>query len=122
MFLEILFIGITAVVASFAGSLRNRIYIVYSTLFILIAYIFVAMLKQRYKRPFQKRFINEKQAILQIKKLLNSTKKELNILSKVGTTVFDLFDEYVELLQKESILVNIVLVDPTDDSLIELIE
>ena len=122
VFFELLFIGITALVTSFIGLSYSRIYILLSTIIMLLLYIVIVVLKQKYKRPFRKRFTNEKQALPEIKKLIKATNKEMNILSKVGTTIFDLFDEYVELLQNESVLVKIILVDPTYEKLIELID
>jgi hypothetical protein len=71
------------------------------------------------RRPFSKRFRNEKEAYSEICAMTAGCKKKIYILSKVGTSIFFTFSEYSKALQ-DGRIIKILLVDPADSALIDL--
>jgi hypothetical protein len=118
--LELLFMCIIAIITCLIGSNYQQIIHIIIAFFIFLL-IYIAIIKAlEANPPFQGRFKNEEQAKSKIMELLKNTERSMDILSKVGTTIFDLFDEYVTLLQK-NVKTTVVLIDPTDEELLKLI-
>jgi len=117
---DLLFMCLIAIITCIMGGKYEQIlHIIIASFIFLIIYI--AIIKILANPPYPKRFQDEDQAKPKIIELLRSTEKSMDILSKVGTTIFDLFDEYVTLLQKKEVKTKVVLIDPTDEELLKLI-
>jgi len=117
---DLLFMCLIAMITCLIqGNYQQIIHIIIA--FIIFLIIYIAITKAlKVNLPFQKRFKNEEQAKSKIVELLKDTNRSMDILSKVGTTIFDLFDEYVALLQK-NVKTTVVLIDPTNKELLSLI-
>lgn len=120
--LELIFIGLTGLIVSLIEPSFSKVYVPIAILIILFMYLAIIYIYNRFNRPFKQRFDNEDSAASHLKKLINSSHEELCILSKVGTTIFFLFEEYVDLLKKGTVKIKILLVDPEYEVLIDLID
>lgn len=67
------------------------------------------------------RFKNEVEAMPKIKQMFSKTKRKLCVLSKVGTSIFFSFPEYVKLLEDDP-PIQVLMVDPDDKTLIGLMD
>ncbi|MCL1957165.1 MAG: hypothetical protein FWF63_07570 [Fibromonadales bacterium] len=118
---DLLFMCIIAIITCLIqGNYEQIIPIAIAFIIFLTIYIVIIRTLVKANLPFQERFKNENKAKSKIVELLRGTKKSMDILSKVGTTIFDLFDEYVTLLQK-NVKTTVILIDPTDEQLLKLI-
>jgi hypothetical protein len=118
--LELLFMCIIAIITCLiGGNYQQIIHIIVAFFIFLLIYVAITKVLEA-DLPFQGRSKNEEQAKSKIMELLKNTERSMDILSKVGTTIFDLFDEYVTLLQK-NVKTTVILIDPTDEELLKLI-
>jgi len=117
---DLFFMCLVAIITCIMGGNSSQIpHIIIAAFIFLIIYI--AIIKISANPSYQKSFNDEEQAKPKIIELLRGTEKSMDILSKVGTTIFDLFNEYVILLQKKEVKTKVVLIDPTDEELLKLI-
>ncbi|MDR1564042.1 MAG: hypothetical protein LBS74_03705 [Oscillospiraceae bacterium] len=88
----------------------------------LVSASVIIALISRINRQYTKRFKNESDANRVLIKLLEKKKCDLNIMSKVGTTIFDLYESYLKFLSKEGTSVSIILTDPNDTGMMALLD
>lgn len=120
--LELFFIGVTAIVTAFLPTESSLSVVVVVILCSLLLYFGMVVLRTWINRPFYSRYPNEEAARDSLAKIIASTKKQMDIMSKVGTTIFFLFDEYVNVLSRGDVTINLILVNPFDKSLIATLD
>ncbi|EDN70559.1 membrane protein [Beggiatoa sp. PS] len=86
---------------------------------ILIILLLLKIYQSHRNRVFSERFRNEKEAMPTLAILASKTNAKLCILSKVGTSIFFAFQNYSFALEK-GLNLQVLVVDPNDQSLIEL--
>jgi cytochrome oxidase Cu insertion factor (SCO1/SenC/PrrC family) len=120
---NILYLATFQAILAFLGIREPRIIIASIAALILVIIGLVILIVSRNAKKKNRNvdhYDNEDDAQPAIGNLIKGTTTKLCIISKAGTTIFDLFSDYADLLKNDKIKVELILMDPEDKQLATL--
>jgi hypothetical protein len=122
VFLNLVFIGAATLVTGVVGMSIGLFYAFISTIVFMMLFVIIAYIKKYRARPFDKRCPDEENAKKDLKEIIKTANSELIIITKAGTTIFFLFDDYINLIKRSNVTIKVSLIDPLHDNTVNLID